>query len=158
MTFAVGYRPEEHVGRNVYEFLHPGDLARGGSALRGVGESGRGPGFEFRWRHKDGGWRWLESIGNNLLHDSEVRAIVSSSRDVTARKGEEVEARYRALMENLPAGILVEDEDGRVIDANPRFCEMFGVEVPPESLTGRGLSPARDEVLFSGDQQNFAAR
>lgn len=155
----LGYRPEEHVGRNVYEFLHPGDLARGGSALSAVLESpGVGPAFEFRWRHKDGGWRWLESIGNNLLHDPEVRAIVSSSRDVTARKGEEVEARYRALVENLPTGILVEGEDGRVIDANPRFCEMFGVEAPPESLTGRGLSPARDEGLLSGDQQSFAAR
>lgn len=159
----LGYRPEEHVGRNVYEFLHPGDLARGGNALSAVLESpGVGPALEFRWRHRDGGWRWLESIGNNLLHDPEVRAIVSSSREVTARKGEEVEARYRALVEDLPVGVLVEDEDGRVIDANPRFCEMFGVEVGVkaslESLTERGLLPARDEALFCGYPQGFAAR
>lgn len=131
----LGYRPEEHAGRNVYEFLHPEDVARGEAALAEVlGTPGVSPPVEFRWRHKDGSWRWLESIGNNLLGDPEVRAVVSSSRDVTGRKREE--ARYEALVENISAGLLIEDESGNIVKVNQVLCEMFGLSGGPEKLAG----------------------
>lgn len=131
----LGYKPEEHVGRNVYEFLHPEDVARGESALAEVlGTPGVSPPVEFRWRHEDGSWRWLESIGNNLLHDPEVQAIVSSSRDITNRKREE--ARYEALVENISAGLLIEDENGRIVKANQTFREVIGLSEEPEALAG----------------------
>ena len=129
----LGYDPGEHVGRNVYEFLHPEDVARGETALAEViGTPGVSAPVEFRWRHKDGSWRWLESIGNNLLHDPYVRAIVSSSRDITGRKREE--ARYEALVENISAGLLIEDENGRIVKVNQVLREMLGLH--GEALAG----------------------
>lgn len=132
----LGYKPEEQVGRNVYELLHPDDIARGEAMLADViGTPGVGRPLEFRWRHADGGWRWLESIGNNLLHDPEVRAIVSSSRDITERKREE--ARLRALVDNICAGIMVEDERGLIVKVNEEFCKIFGVTECPQILYGK---------------------
>ncbi|MCK4764528.1 MAG: PAS domain S-box protein [Candidatus Aminicenantes bacterium] len=36
------------------------------------------------------------------------------------------EKRYRTLFDLSPSGILLEDMDGNIIDANPAFCESFG--------------------------------
>jgi PAS domain S-box-containing protein len=37
----------------------------------------------YRFRHASGEWRWLESIGTNLLDDAAVRGIVLNGRDVS---------------------------------------------------------------------------
>jgi C4-dicarboxylate-specific signal transduction histidine kinase len=42
--------------------------------------------IEFRFRHKDGSWRYIESTHSNLLMDAPVSRIVVNFRDVTERK------------------------------------------------------------------------
>src|SRR6186713_3476917 len=44
--------------------------------------------------------------------------------------------RMKQLISNLQNGILVEDEHGRINLANQLFCNMFGIEAPPERLVG----------------------
>jgi diguanylate cyclase (GGDEF)-like protein len=46
-----------------------------------------------RVRHADGGWRWIESVANNLLDDPEVECIVVHTRDITERKDTENQLR-----------------------------------------------------------------
>src|ERR687884_157164 len=41
---------------------------------------------EYRLRHKDGRWRWIEAIARNLLHDPRIGGIIVNSRDITERK------------------------------------------------------------------------
>src|SRR5439155_13893630 len=41
---------------------------------------------QYRLRHKDGSWRWVDAVGTNLLDEPSVRAIVVNHRDVTAQK------------------------------------------------------------------------
>ncbi|MBV8297514.1 MAG: PAS domain S-box protein, partial [Acidimicrobiia bacterium] len=41
--------------------------------------------IEFRMRHADGSWRYVEAIGNNLLDDPAVTGMVVTTRDVTER-------------------------------------------------------------------------
>ncbi|BFM39458.1 response regulator [Synechocystis sp. LKSZ1] len=45
-------------------------------------------------------------------------------------------SRLSALIQNLQAGILVEDEKGQIRLTNPSFCRLFGIPVPPEALIG----------------------
>jgi PAS domain S-box-containing protein len=47
------------------------------------------------------------------------------------------EERYRALFEALPEGILVLDDEGRCVDANPSLCRLLGR--PRERLLGLHL-------------------
>ena len=81
------YRPEDLVGQNAFDYVHPDDLERVrsifGELTRRSGASGP---VEVRFRHADGSWRYLEWIANNLLEDPAVRGIVANSRDVTERK------------------------------------------------------------------------
>ena len=83
----LGYKPENLVGKNVFEFVHPDDMPRIEAVFR---EHLPVPGsihpLELRFRHNDGSWRTLEAIGNNLLHEPGVAGIVVNSRDISERK------------------------------------------------------------------------
>ncbi|MGK0358048.1 MAG: PAS domain S-box-containing protein [Bradymonadia bacterium] len=62
-------------------------------------------------------------------------------RDITENTRIEDELRgtmswLAALVENLDAGLLVEDETRHIRLANDRLCEMFGIEVPSDQLVG----------------------
>jgi PAS domain S-box-containing protein len=63
----LGYSPEELIGKNAFDYVHPDDLRRVETAFAEVvKDPGRHPSAEYRFRHKDGSWRWLESVGTNL--------------------------------------------------------------------------------------------
>ena len=82
--------------------LHPDDLARARRFLvEMVRRPGNTPAVELRVRHRDGSWRYLEVVGNNLLADPSVGSIVFSARDVTERKRLEAELAHRALHDSL---------------------------------------------------------
>jgi PAS domain S-box-containing protein len=92
----LGYRPEELVGKNAFDYIHPNDLPvvkeeiantlRTSDASRPV---------EFAFRHKDGSWRTLESVARNLLANPTVQGIIVDSRDITPRRKAEAELREK---------------------------------------------------------------
>jgi PAS domain S-box-containing protein len=87
---ALGYRPEELVGEYAFDYIHPKDKDRVLSAfLKAMDEEIPIVCEEFRFRHKDGSWRYFEGIGTNLLLNPEIQGIVINSRDITERKGAE---------------------------------------------------------------------
>ena len=89
----LGYDPEETVGTNVLDLVHPDDLPRVlEESERALSEEGVArTKAEYRFRHKDGSWRWVESIGTYLLDDPSVRGVVVTVRDITERKRAEHE-------------------------------------------------------------------
>ena len=98
----VGYAADENLGINAFSLVHPDD--RAGVLDRfthGLAEPGASISAEFRFRHKDGSWRWLEAVGVNLLDDSAVRGIVVNSRDITERKAFEERLTYLAFHDAL---------------------------------------------------------
>ncbi len=82
----LGYEPEQLVGRQVLDLVHPEDRPHTESWLAAlVGEPGRSVRAEYRARHADGSWRHMEGVGVNRLKDPSVQAIVANFRDVTDR-------------------------------------------------------------------------
>jgi len=83
----LGYQPEDLVGRNVFDWIHPEDSAAIQSIIGAlIANPGRTMRTELRFRHRDGSWCDLESIGTNLLQDPAVEAMVVNSRDISERK------------------------------------------------------------------------
>src|SRR5215207_7610141 len=92
----LGYRPEELVGKSAFDYIHPEDLERVLSVFaEALAQPGVNRRVEFRFRHADGSWRHLESIGSSLLDDPSVGGVIVNSRDVTERKEAE-EALHRS--------------------------------------------------------------
>jgi len=122
---STGYAPEELIGKNPFEIVHPDDAAE----LRQLFTTGtQQPGFivtkEFRLRHKNGSWRIHEATAHNLLDDPAVRGIVVNSRDITDRKRLE----RRLMMQYQTARILAESPS--LDAAGPKLlqaiCESLG--------------------------------
>ena len=114
-------------------------------------------------RRADGSWRHVEVARNNLLNDPIIGGIVSNVWDVTERKQaeqalKESEERFRKLTEATFEGIAI-SEKGKILEANDRFCAMFGYECEEvigmdvldfAALESRDL--IRENVLSSYDE------
>ncbi|MDQ3638983.1 MAG: PAS domain S-box protein, partial [Actinomycetota bacterium] len=125
---------------------------------------------EYRFRHADGSWRWMQSVGTYLPDDPAVRGIVVNSRDVTERKQaeetlKENEIFVRWLLHNLPNGSEnVFDRDLRYLLSEGRALEEIGLS--SEMLVGRtlgevfgeerlGLVEGHYRKAFSGEEVRF---
>lgn len=68
----------------VFDLIHPEDRSRDQSEFNLViSQTNSGTETVSRFRHADGSWRYLASLGNNALADEAVRGIVVNLRDVT---------------------------------------------------------------------------
>src|SRR5258708_28687268 len=83
------------------DLIHPDDVepARDewAALLRQPGAISR---KEYRVRHKNGSWQWVERVLHNLLLDPNVGAVISNYRDITERKRtEEALRQYTTRLE-----------------------------------------------------------
>lgn len=82
----LGWEQTELNGEHSFDYVHPEDAARVIEIFtKAVNEPGVAIPVQFRFRHKDGSWRHLEALANNLLHQPEIAGIVVNSRDITER-------------------------------------------------------------------------
>ena len=83
-----GWPPEELVGENIIDFVHPEDRDRVVDAFTSLlGEVGTiEEEIEFRFRTKRGEWIWLAVTGTAPGEDIPIDGYVTVSRDVSRRK------------------------------------------------------------------------
>jgi PAS domain S-box-containing protein len=89
----LGFRPGELLGTSAQDLIHPEDREEVVRRLRETLRAGIGN-MTFRCRHKNGGYRWLESIGTSVRNEKgEFVGAVIGSRDITERKSAEEQLR-----------------------------------------------------------------
>jgi diguanylate cyclase (GGDEF)-like protein/PAS domain S-box-containing protein len=163
----LGYSPTELLGKNAFDYVHPDDLDRVKAVYAESLEApGARPMAEYRFRHRDGSWRWLESVGTNLIDEPGVNCYVVNSRDATGRKEaeerlREAEKKYRTLVERIPA-ITYMQEIGRNSESvyvSPQVVDVVGYT--PEECTANPklwiemLHPEdRERVLAEDERTN----
>jgi len=86
---------------------------------------------------------WHEATAHNLINDPTIGAIVFNYRDITERKKAEKEiliqkSYFQQLFENSPEGIVVLDNQDRILNANKGFERMF--QFSAEEIKGKTLN------------------
>jgi PAS domain S-box-containing protein len=95
-----GYRIEEIVGKNAFDFVHPEDQPRMRAFLADVvRRPGPSPQTYCRTQAFDGSIRTMEIMVNNQLANPAIAGIIYKGRDVTEQK--QTEEALRALNETL---------------------------------------------------------
>src|SRR5262249_14435114 len=111
----LGYTPEQLLGRDPFDFVHPADLDQVRAIIRQVVTVPSQPlETEYRLRHASGSWRTIRTRVTNLLADPSVAGVVFNYRDIPAEQADEQalhasEERYRALFESSPVALFEED-------------------------------------------------
>jgi PAS domain S-box-containing protein len=143
----LGYTLEERIGTNGFGLVHPDDASHVLDVFtRGMQVPGQSAHLEFRYRHKDGSWRYFESTGTNLLHDPAVAGVVVNSHDITERKQMEdavhnSEEYLKLLFEYAPDAYYLNDAEGTLVDGNRAA----------EELTGYGREELRGQSFLTLD-------
>jgi PAS domain S-box-containing protein len=86
----LGYQPDELLGSNGLDLLHPQDRDHSARTLEKVVAVPQSHNrVQARLRRKDGQWLWVESTACNLLNEPHVQAIVLNYREIEIRRAEE---------------------------------------------------------------------
>ncbi|HWQ56526.1 MAG TPA: PAS domain S-box protein [Bryobacteraceae bacterium] len=135
MARMLGYEPAEMVGRPLFDFLFPEDVAAAKRSLEERKRSSEGRRTTVRWRCRDGAELQTE-VTSSRIQDAEGRAVgfLGMFTDVTARLKAQAERErlleqhrrqrefLQKLVENSPAAIAVlEGPEHRCVFANSAF-------------------------------------
>jgi diguanylate cyclase (GGDEF)-like protein/PAS domain S-box-containing protein len=165
-----GYEPGFMYGQSAFDLVHPDDVDRVLTQfLEELARTGPGSPVEFRMRHADGSWRHVEALGHNRLDDPAVRGVVINTRDVSERVRveealRESEERFRGAFERAPIGIVITDQEGRILRCNDALAVLLGYA--PDDLVGRTVHElthpddrpgGQDRLtrLFAGECSNY---
>lgn len=129
---ALGYPPDIELPSGLRDAVHPDDVDTAAAALRAVrARELPAARTDIRVLAADGRWREMDTVFYDMTDVTGVRAVMAYALDVTdqrvAERRSRIEGkRLRALVRQLDAAVVVEDEDGRTVLANDTFARIFG--------------------------------
>lgn len=98
----LGWTPAEIISQSRFDFVHPDEHRH---TTEQVQRLRRSPGasmvLELRVRHKDGGWRHIESVYTNLIDEPHIGGVVVNSRDITERRLLQEQLAWQAFHDPL---------------------------------------------------------
>ncbi len=130
----LGWRPDQIVGHNVGEFLHPDDIDRTRTELERSARTDTPARITYRLRKADGDYAWFEAEGQNLPpQDGGPGRRIVHLRDVDERAQAErelarSERMYRLLATHVSDIVWAVDEEGTLQWISPSVTAMLGWE------------------------------
>ena len=131
----AGMKPEDWVGRSVFELLHPDDHAGALAAFDTVVDKEVGNLIDIRIRDGAGRWRNCEVRGKVIepRTPGEQACIAIVFRDIADRQGLELAAGdstlLRALVHHATALLMTLDPEGRISSANGELTRLLHHDV-----------------------------
>lgn len=148
----TGYSLDEIIGKTPVE-LGKCDATDKNEIRKMVEPFFKGEPFSLQLVHgrKDGSYFWTRTRGQAIKDDDgnvvEYFAIIDDiSTEVAARmKIVESENRLSTLIKNLETGILLEDQNRKILLSNKKFCTLFSIDLNPDQLIGQDCNKSADE-------------
>ncbi len=154
----LGFDPEALVGTCLWNWMHPEDMERMREAFQVTLPAQKKVRAEFRYRHVDGHYIWLETVAKCTTEGLRVTGSIFASRDITERRRVEIALRevnqtLQATFQASPLAIFVLDREGCIQLWNPASQHMFGWT--EEEVLGK-FYPLAPEHLEQEFRQNLA--
>ena len=145
----LGWNPDQLLGRKPGEIRHPDDAASATVQLARNATGVPSHGFEARYRHREGGWRWISwsiqpegdrlyGVGRDITAEKETRAALEAAE--AARR--EADDLYRAYFQNSFEGLFVvavrPDGEFSIEELNPAHNAAMGL--PMKEIRGKVLA------------------
>ncbi len=160
----LGYTESEIIGRNFIEFVLPEYRQNLMTYYYQMVENRLESTYnEFPVTTKSGEIVWIGQTVRLIEANNEVIELVAVARDISDRKITEdslrtTQTRLTTLITNLQKGVLVEDENRKIILVNQLFCEIFNLSANPEELIGMDCSQSAEwsKSLFENPDEFVA--
>ncbi|HVN71502.1 MAG TPA: PAS domain-containing protein, partial [Desulfomonilia bacterium] len=114
-------------------------LEQRSTVLNQLKKKGRVENLELQMKTKGGELRF-GLFNSTLITIGNEDYLLTVVTDITERKHaenalKENEERYRGIYENAPFGIFHSTLEGKIIDVNPMFAQIFGYDSPEEIIS-----------------------
>jgi PAS domain S-box-containing protein len=128
----LGWTPDEILGKRPMALVHPDDVA---AVMDTIGRLIERPdetySIQFRMRHKDGRWRWIENVANTFVRGSLEGGLMANCRDITERVEAEQALRerdlhYRRMIEHASDHVMIVDDTAAITYVAPSVERMLG--------------------------------
>lgn len=157
----IGYVEEEIIGRHFTDLVLPEYKEVLVTAYKKMIEEKIATNYhEFPVKARNGNVIWIGQTSRLLENDNLVAVV----RDISDRKISEdllsiTKSRLASLITNLQKGVLVEDENMKIVLVNKLFCDIFNISDVPENLIGRNISDvARERKHLFKQPENYVLR
>jgi PAS domain S-box-containing protein len=136
---------------NLTNLVHPEDVQKTKGGLNTLFTKGDLTNFHLKIITKNKTDKIVQ-INASIVYDKNNIPIAAQGiiRDIT----KEVEAKYQliasenrlsSLILNLDTGLLLEDENKKIILTNTKFCDLFSIPLTPKELVGLDCSKSAEE-------------
>jgi PAS domain S-box-containing protein len=167
MAKMLGYTPEEMMGRSSFEFVVPEDYSEGEHRLERAKQGVPSRAAELRYQRKDGSTIW--AIASSTPRFDEQGNFIGSMAmitDVTERKQAEENIQRlngelqsqleetQALLDILPTGVWIGNEDCSVITGNSSAYKIMGLPsgINASVTTDDPQMPAGLRIFVNGEE------
>ncbi|OGC79928.1 MAG: hypothetical protein A2145_05370, partial [candidate division Zixibacteria bacterium RBG_16_40_9] len=126
----LGFTMEDLCAKPFIEFVHPEDREKTIAEAQKLSTGIDVISFENRYLCKDGSYKWILWNSASSLKEE---LIYASARNITERK--QAEEKFRLVVESAPCGMLMINEQGKILLVNSRTEKLFGYQ--REELIGQ---------------------
>jgi diguanylate cyclase (GGDEF)-like protein/PAS domain S-box-containing protein len=126
----LGYPPEDLVGTDLTDLIHPEDLAKIATARQAI-QPGQTSRLRYRLRSRMGTYRWVQAntriwVDDQGRQDGTVATIRDIDDEMTALQAlEDSEERYRLLADNS-SDVVMHVRDGLILWVSPALNDTLG--------------------------------
>ncbi len=99
---------------------------------------------------------------NAIVRDISERKLIEQNLEKAVLNLEKSEHKYRGILMNMQLGILEQDNDGTIVEANEIYCSMLGYQLneligkhPNEFILHKDHRPLQDQKIFSEGSKSY---
>ncbi len=144
---------------NLMDLVHPEDLQSVAESFQKLLVKGSITDFNLKIITQKKEEKLLHLNGSIIYDNGQPVAAQGIVRDITKAKEAEIqliesENRLATLILNLDSGVLLEDENRKLVLTNKKFCELFNIKETPKALKGQDCTTVVEahKILFKNPE------